>query len=67
MQDNNRKEDGKWIREDMTGEVSRERFSKQLHSIIHPPPKASAEEQKNPKVKELLLLIIAYIAYNVSD
>lgn len=46
---------------------SPDRFSKQLHSIIHPPPKASAEKQKNPKVKELLLLIIAYVAYNVSD
>lgn len=54
-------------REDMTGEVSRQRFSKQLHSFIHPSPKSSAEEHKNPKVKELLLLIIAYVAYNVSD
>lgn len=54
-------------REGMTGGVSRQRFSKQLHSIIHPPPKAPAEQQKNPKVKELQLLIIAYIAYNVSN
>lgn len=54
-------------REGTTGGVSRHRFSKQLHSIIHPPPKAPAEQQKNPKVKELLLLIIAYIAYNVSN
>lgn len=54
-------------REDMTGEVSRQRFQKQLHSIIHPLPKASTEEQKNPKVKELLLLLIAHVTYNVSD